>query len=380
MQYLDGFGYIKAGEIEKSITAFSSYIEHNKLPSGKVYLFRGIAYYKAKHYLKAIDDFAKAREKQLASSYYWMAKALVRADSQEEAFKYLEKCLYISKGEYADSIKKDTVFKRLYAYNEWFDLWQNEINTRISSINEEINYYIENNEYEKAHSYIESLDPSTLPQGYLRMLNAKVYYQEENLKLAISEMTMAIREDPDEVGYYILQGQYLLEDGNIDYAIKNYTRALELSPEKFDVIFKRAESRYKTKLYEEALADINIYLNYLQFPKALILKAEILSELGKNFEALKIINPLFDKDLKKEELSRIYFVRGIIYFNSNMKQLAVNDVSMSLDLYPNDAVVNTKMGYIQYKMGKTRMACHYWGHAFRNGSREALVYLKDYCE
>ena len=75
-----------------------------------------------------------------------------------------------------------------------------------------------------------------------------------------------------------------------------------------------------------------------------------------------------------------YFkARGLTYYQTHTYQQAAYDLSMSLDLVPDDQKANYYLGLAQHSLGNEKMACYYMNRARKYGELKAIEFLQENC-
>ena len=75
-----------------------------------------------------------------------------------------------------------------------------------------------------------------------------------------------------------------------------------------------------------------------------------------------------------------YKARGLTYYQTRVYDQAAYDLSMSLDIIPDDAETNLYLGLAEKNRGNSKTACYYLKRAKDYGSKEAVGYLTSYCK
>jgi Flp pilus assembly protein TadD len=139
----------------------------------------------------------------------------------------------------------------------------------------------------------------------------------------------------------------------------------------------RAKTAFLAENFDLASEEISLYLKYFESEEAFHFAGQISYASGNYFNALKYYNRL----MREAKPNALYFnERGMIYYQTGAFDLASKDLSMSLDLEPENAETNLYMGLAEYYRGNTRGACYYWNRAKENGDKKAVEYLKQYCK
>lgn len=100
----------------------------------------------------------------------------------------------------------------------------------------------------------------------------------------------------------------LLDQQDYDGALKLYSAIIKKSKfkseEEYSVLYKRAYCFYTLKRFDEALVDLNQYLEKIPNDQAKILRLYVYRELGNDEEQLRELNELITKSPDKVELLR----------------------------------------------------------------------------
>jgi Flp pilus assembly protein TadD len=100
-------------------------------------------------------------------------------------------------------------------------------------------------------------------------------------------------------------------------------------------------------------------------------------EMGNYLSALKVFNKLMETEAPRADY---YKARGMTYYKTRIFESAAYDLSMSLDLSPNDPETNLYLGLAEKSRGNNEMACYFLQRAKNFGSIEADNYIKTYCK
>src|SRR5688572_17450241 len=126
-----------------------------------------------------------------------------------------------------------------------------------------------------------------------------INYHTGNLQQAIQDFDRAIELDPNLAVAYGYRGTayYLLED--LEQAKQNYTKAIELDPGFADAYYNRGRIYYESSALNEAIDDFT--------------------------EAIEL----------KPDDAQVHYYRGYAYFTSKNYEAALNDFERALDIDPN---------------------------------------------
>ncbi len=371
------FGLYGSGNYSEAVTAFDQVLNNYSKYDQKCIFYRGIAQYQLQNYTAARSDLQLAVESGYPEAYLWMAKLYVSAGSYPEANHAIEQYLKESKHPDVTEIKKEELFKRLHNTQEWFSLWEKDLLSDEMKIQEEVNFYISKMNFEKAHEIIGANLNKGLDDAFLYELNSRVYFREGIFQLALNDINTAISIRSGSERLLKLKADYLVQLNKNFEAVKILTELLENTPEDFSLRFMRANTAYSAGEYDLAYADINIYMKYFETPETVYLMGEILYSRGEYLEALKYFNRLIRDEVAQ---AKYFKARGLTYYETKTYQYAAYDLSMSLDLDPNDAQTNLYLGITQYHLGEKELCCYYLKRAKNFGELSAIEYLRKYCD
>ena len=182
--------------------------------------------------------------------------------------------------------------------------------------------------------------------------------------------------NPEESHYYN-RALAFLGAGRFKDALADFNKALREFPENFDGYLKRAEAYAGMENYEAARKDVLFYLNYFNDDqKAVFQCGEYYYDGGDYMNALKY----FNINLKEDPVNGLYFkARGKTYLKTATYKYAMSDLSMSLDLNPDDGETWMYLGLAKIQSGDKTNGCSDLHKAQQLGNTEVLRYIVDNC-
>jgi tetratricopeptide (TPR) repeat protein len=376
-QLIDAYGNYYKKSYAEAIAAFTELINSNQPARTEWYLYKGIAEFKSGEYKSAKIDLKTATSDKLSEAYLWYARVQAFSGENKEAFSSLTHYLKESQLADADLIKQDTLFRSMHNTPEWFALWQDDWQTEAEKIYNDAAYYYNKRLFDKAHSVIESGIDAGFNEAMLFELNSSVYDAEGNLQLALNEINRAIETDQESKALQMRKAQLLIKMNKYTDAVAILSDILNRYPEAFDARLLRSAAALKSGNTQIAKTDIDLYLKYLNTGDAQFLAGEIYFKSGEYLNALRFINPLLEKDQSKADYFKL---RGMIYYETQTYTQAAYDLSMSLDLLPDDGECNYFLGLTENKLGNVKLACYYMKRAKRDGELRAVNFLQANCE
>ena len=372
---LDAYGYYYSGNYTQAIPAFDKIINENSNIRPVDMLFRGISKYQTGSYLEALSDFTAALDQDFPEAFLWQARAYTQLGKYSEAVSALRNYLSNSSEGKTETISADPVFRKLHNTSEWDELWQTLDKSETEEIIAEAEYLAGKQKYYEAHTLIEN--SSEKEDIGLLLCNSKIYEEEGNVELAVNELNKGIRNNPDNRALSHQKAIHLVSLKKYDEAYKIFTELLISTPEDFPLRFFRAEAAFNAGNLNVAKSDIELYLKYFNTEEAVFLAGEIEYASGHYLKALRYFNDLLENDTSNAE----YFkARGLTYYQTHTYQQAAYDLSMSLDLVPDDQEANYYLGLAQHLLGNEKMACYYMNRARKYGELKAIEFLQENCQ
>ncbi|MFW6173923.1 MAG: tetratricopeptide repeat protein [Elusimicrobiota bacterium] len=181
----------------------------------------------------------------------------------------------------------------------------------------------------KLESFESSAPKSTkLSSKASDLLNAGKYEE------AIGKFTEAITEDPENPIFYYYRGTALEKNGDLDKAMEDYQRSIELKPDFILPIANIGKVYAKKRDFEKAIefykkaADLGDKdaTNYYNFGVCLM-------NLGKNEQAKEVLEKLLSLN---ENYSDAYYQLGIIYIGLGDSAKAKEFLQKFIDLDPDN--------------------------------------------
>lgn len=374
---IDAYGKYYSKSYQESVLLFDQLIKSDKAQKSEWFLYKGVAEFELDQLAQAEIDFKQAIGKGSSEANLWYARLAAISERPGEAVLYIEK--YLKQAENPDvlSIKRDTLFARLHNTAEWFSLWQIDWQNEMQKIVADVEYYLKGKDFFNAHSAIDNALVSGINEAVLYALSSKVYESENNLELALNEINMALALDVNNADFMRRKAAYLVQLSKYADALNILSQVIRIVPQDFGTRYARAGIALKTGDYSTAKKEIELYLLYFQSDTAQFLAGQICYMAGDYLKSLRYINPLLEKD--KSNAS--YFkVRGMAYYQTQTYKQAAYDLSMSLDLVPDDAEANFYLGLTEQILGHRKLACYYLNRARTFGDLRAVSYLQENCK
>jgi tetratricopeptide (TPR) repeat protein len=374
---LDAFAYYEKEEYGMAAGLFEDLADEQDIREGKFQYYAGLSNYQLGNFGQAEHNFEQAMKGGYHEALLWLAKINVVSGSQEASISYLKQYLHQAGIIDINRIKKDPVFRELHNTESWFALWQEEnLNPGVIAFTD-AKSLISRKQFSEAQNLLDDQPITDNDQAEFHALKSELFLEEGNPQLSVDEINQALKTDPDNTLYLRMRADYLEKSGRIKEATDAYSAILEITPEDFSVRFSRAKLYFDQGLFDAAERDLQILNHYFDRTEYKFLLGETHYETSNYVFALKIFNRIIESETPRAEY---YKARGMTYYKTRIFDQAAYDLSMSLDLSPDNAETNLYMGLAEKSLGNTKMACYYLLRARRFGSTEADNYLSSYCK
>jgi len=384
---LAGCAWYKTGNLDKALESFTVAISRNNADE-RLFLYRGRVLMGLRDYENAIRDFSEANEIIPGIGDFGLARAYALSGDEGKALASLKSHLSSDFRLPEDSINRDRAFENLHTSKEWYALWEQDWYNDHEKAGKEVSWYLKKNQPDQAISYLDEEISKSQVSPEMFALRGKVYLKQGNYASAIADYTSALNMmkkgqgepvlllNPEQSHYYNRALAYL-GAGRFKDALTDFNKALREFPENFDGYLKRAEAYAGMENHEAARKDVLFYLNYFrEDQKAIYQCGEYYYDGGDYMNALKY----FNINLKEDPVNSLYFKsRGKTYLKTATYKYAVSDLSMSLDLNPDDAETWMYLGLAKIQSGDKTNGCSDLRKAQQLGNTEVLKYIVENC-
>ncbi|MFO7828283.1 MAG: tetratricopeptide repeat protein, partial [Bacteroidales bacterium] len=207
-------------------------------------------------------------------------------------------------------------------------------------------------------------------------LRSVISSEMNDLNKALNDINRALEITKVPAKYYFQRAQLLAKKNDYQNALADIKKVIRKEPYHTEYYLFKAELLFQLERYNEVVSIIDALLPLMpDNPEVLILKAKTLYHDQKFLEALKVVNESFDYRQSKNQFE----LRGDIYSATNTYAYAIQDYSMYLDIEPYNGDIYAKKGYARLKTGDKTGACSDWEKGKRYGSYEAIKYWEKYC-
>ena len=323
-------------------------------------------------YSQALEVCRHLENLNKSEAQFRMARVYAGMGFAEESVEYLGKHLAGKGARSYSLIIRCKEFENINRTQEWRDFWETPRYSKSDETFADVEYNISIGNYDYA---IEILDGTNTKSWKCNYLYAKAYYGKNNYVQAAKYLENINSKDAEVVAL-----RFIVEKASGNYASAYETGKVLLEKERFNAenLLDFAEVCMSLKKYLEARRYTGRYLQC--FPdneRALYMDARLALSSNNKDDALVEISQLIAQNSSSPEY---YKMRGEIYYDYEMWNLATFDFSMALDITPDDARLNYLLGMSHYHLASYEKACFYWRRAATGKSREAADMYYRYCE
>jgi len=193
----------------------------------------------------------------------------------------------------------------------------------------------------------------------------------------ITLSTSIIEKEPDAMRFYFMRANSEKLEGDIQTALQDYTKCIQLDSTFEDAYFNRAT------VFDESS---NIQLAIKDYSKLIRLnpKADAFNNRGwEYYKSGDMKSAMLDYDkaiLLDSTFSKAYFNRASIKVSSGDFTGAIEDYNSLLRMYANDKNAYYYRGKAYLQTKDTINACKDWKKAAELGNEHALELLRQYCK
>ncbi len=365
----------EAGKSDASINLLTEAI--TKIEDHRLYIERAEVKIMKGDYSGAISDFNEANRLTTFSGEYGLSRVYAKKGDAATSVYHLEISMNSSFKKSEKELLLNQDFRKIENSPEWRQFWKKERYSTIEKGISEIEYYLTNDKIGESEEIISALKKDYINDSEVNYGEALIYLAMNNNSEVIKILSGLLISSPENEKYLRLLGKAQFNSSNFAGASVSYTKIITIGIPDADLLIIRAECYMKTGETQNALTDIEKFLEmYPENKKALSLAGKVEGISGDNIKAMGY----FSKNLELHPNDpACYIDRANSYFVSKSWALALNDYSMSLDLKPENSDVWLNKGITLLNTGRNEDACHDFRKSFSMGNKKAAEYISRNC-
>jgi tetratricopeptide (TPR) repeat protein len=374
--YLSGSASLKKGEYQKAVESFSAAISRNNADE-QLFIKRGTSLLQLRDYPAATEDFIEANLIYPGIADIWLARVYAVSGESADAIALLKRHLQSEFRLPEDSLKKDPAFDRLQATPDWATLWEQDWYGKEEKIAAEAAYYCKRKSFDEAGSLVTGALEASPDNIELLVLRGTVMFEQGNYAAAVADYSAALDLDKNFTRIYPQRALAYFKAERYRDAVNDYNKAIRLDPAAFTLYVQRAAAYAAMQSWEPAIKDMLFYLKYFENDQQAGHQCgEYCFEAGDYINALKY----FNRNLKEDPNNSTYYKsRGKTYLKTATYRYAIGDLSMSLDLNPDDAETWMYLGVAKMESGDKENGCSDLERARGMGESRAVRYIIENC-
>ncbi len=256
----------------------------------------------------------------------------------------------------------------------WTKQWYDSLDLMLDRIEVEALYGDE----AKAISQLKEIIKQNPREKRVYLLLAESYNRLGTTDIAIKQMQKALEIDPGDYDLLLRLSKLYSNKGELSNAYLLLERAYKLRPYEISLLPRMAEYLTRSSNPDKAIKTLEKYLQYRDNPQVRYQLAQTYYLKGDYLNTIRIANQLLEADKNNYKYLTL---RGKCYFRTNNYQRAYYDMTMSLDLYPNQPELFRLVGEAAYFIGHKEEACLYWQRSYELfHDKNALQLLNKTCK
>ncbi len=310
------------------------------------------------NYLRANQiDSALSIAQKISSpqKYLCLAKVYAAANIPQKSVDNLKAFLQSVPDFSPYKLQSDTILSKISSSEQWRNFWQKYNNVFAQQLDRlELNV-----EYGKNLDAIEQINNLEKQNNSPRLhrIAGDNFFKLKDYKNAISEYKLALNKAYDKFSILLKLAKAYEMSNDYGRAYNFYAQAYKMRPFQLDLLIKMANCKERTGDFATARQLLKKYEKYKPSENIRYKIAESYYFEKDYLSAISMLNKLLQKDQAKYEF---FTLRGKSFFKVGDYQHAYKDLSMSLDLNPNQPELYYILGESAYFIGHRQEGCLYW--------------------
>ena len=286
----------------------------------------------------------------------WLARIAAKQHKTNDALAHLEKYLKLNPDFSEYQVKNDSFFNSLQNHKAWLTFWQNHRDS-LSERLDQLQLQVQLDQNIDVLSDLTQLEKQYPKSARLHQLSGDNFFALQDYKNALKEYSAALNLKPNDFDLLVKIAKTYQKLNDPQHALEFYRKAYNLRPYNLDLLINIAKQQEHLQNFAAARQTLNLYLKYKQSPKIQYLIAESYYLENDYLNAILLLNQLLDKD---QTHYQYFTLRGKSYLKTGNYRQAYKDLSMSLDLNPAQPEIYNLIGQAAYFSGHKQEGCLYW--------------------
>lgn len=173
------------------------------------------------------------------------------------------------------------------------------------------------------------------------------------------------------------EGEIFMEKGEYYKAIDCFNKALKEKPNYLNAIFNRGICYMELEEYGKAIADFDDSYKAAPFDVQPLYYRGLCKSWSEDYEGA--IQDYTETLQLYSNHTEAHIDRAFAFYQLNKFEDAITDINTRIKINPKDTYALILRGNANYGLNEFESACADWKKAAENGSKDAVVFIKDYC-
>ena len=338
---------------------------------------RGDIYLKAGMPGEAKADFMRAEALSQGSGLYGLARCAAAEGDAKATASILESHLKSPRRRSEPEIILDDAFSRISASTEWRALWKRDWYRVYERKSWEIDHYLKSGLNDRATEVYAELSALYPEMPVTEYCNARILASRGRYREAAAILSGLTSSPASPSEWLLVFADALERDGSHYEAATVYDRLIKSKYPDPGLLLKKSRMLLRAGDREAAKKEMQRYISIdPENTEALGLIGKTYAEEGDIYEALPYLNENIEKHPGE---ASAFSIRGDAWLAARTWDMAAEDYTMSLDIDPENGLVNLNLGIALINSGRSGDACYYLRKARSLGIKEATDYLARHC-
>lgn len=338
---------------------------------------RGDIYLKAGMPGEAKADFMRAEALSQGSGLYGLARCAAADGDAKATASILESHLKSPQRRSEPEIILDDAFSKITASPEWRALWKKDWYRVYERKSWEIDHYLKSGINDRATEVYAELSALYPEMPVTEYCNARIMASRGRYREAAAILSGLTSSPASPSEWLLVLADAQEREGSHYEAATVYDRLIKSKYPDPGLLLKKSRMLLRAGDREAAKKEMQRYISIdPENTEALGLIGKTYAEEGDIYEALPYLNENIEKHPGE---ASAFSLRGDAWLAARTWDMAAEDYTMSLDIDPENGLVNLNLGIALINSGRSGDACYYLRKARSLGIKEATDYLARHC-